>query len=39
MTVQEQMRDLLKRHCTNLLDQVDMWASCCRNLATLALNR
>jgi HPt (histidine-containing phosphotransfer) domain-containing protein len=24
MTVQEQMRDLLKRHCTNLLDQVEM---------------
>jgi HPt (histidine-containing phosphotransfer) domain-containing protein len=24
MTVQEQMRDLLKRHCANLLDQVEM---------------
>jgi HPt (histidine-containing phosphotransfer) domain-containing protein len=24
MTVQQQMRDLLKRHCTNLLDQVEM---------------
>ena len=24
MTVQKQMRDLLNRHCTNLLDQVEM---------------